>query len=903
MTPSQPSPHLTDAPSPPEPQDPPYRGGTTDLMTRILSANELEQTGEHEEAIARYRQVVDEDPEGTYGSIAQKALDDLGVVKPRSRPMSLPEMPVVIPETEVQEIEAVPVALSSGRPNIAIVKWFYDLSIRNKQLVFLGLFELLVLLLVGAGALLINQSLRNQLLTQAQSELTVAENTYNGQLAQLGAIAQAEALNQDVLSAARGVNSQTLQGRLQSLTRDADLDYAVLVSPDLRIRVAANLPAGQTFDPQGLVSEVLNAPRQIQATVVLEPEELPTDLGASAEVLMRFVISPLIDPNSQATLGTLVLGDQVNDDRALVEQILQIFGTQVGDTSLRNFGGYSALYLNPGDGPLQLAVSAEQGEGLPESGVPLPRTSRTQRLLEAALADSRRQPQTTRLLIQNRSYTVAALALPNRIIVNEMGGGVEVLTGEPPAVLVRGTPEITLNRLLVRTLATLVLVAVGVVILHILLALFLGRSITQPLQRLGEVARAFSLGDRQERAEVSTQDEVGELAQTFNEMADNILASEAALEEQAQQRQQETQQQIRLRESLQQGVVDLLLEIEGAQHGDLTVQARVSEGEVGSIADAFNTTLRSLRQLVAQVKAVANQVNHLANSCEVTADQLSPKALSQAAELNRALGVVEDNAASIQRVAQSAEEAAEIARRGSELVKVGDRAIDQTVASMEKIRISAGDAAKQVKRLAESSQEISQIVGIITSIADKTNLLAFNASLEAARAGEHGQGFRQIADEVRRLATQVNDFAQEIEGLVGGIQQDTSEVIRGMEQNTGEVVTGTQWVNQTRATLQELVAINEHIDTSLRSVSEDTAAQTQASRQVTQTIAVVATGAQSTSQEAQGIVTSLRELGYEVQALRRSVARFQVNPEDETELPDVSVQGSEPEPGDPSSHL
>ena len=893
MTSSQPSPNLA-SPSAAngsgansEPQ--PYVGPTTDLMTRILSANELEQTGEHAEAVAKYQQVVDEDPIGVYGSIAQKALDDLGYTQPRSRPMTLPEMPIVIPESEVEEIEVEPVGLSSDRPNIAILQWFYDLSIRNKQLVFLGIFEVLVLILVGAGAWLIHQSLRNQLVTQSQSELTVAENTYNNQLAQLGAIAQTEALSQDVLSAARGVNSESLRGRLQALTREAQLDYAALVSPDLRVRVAANVDPGQTFDPDGLVSEVLNAPRQIRATVVQDPAELPTELGQSGEVLMRYVVSPLIDPNSQAILGTLVLGDLVNSDQPLMEQILQIFGTQVGNTSLRNFGGYSAIYLHQGGGALQLAVAAEQGEGLPAAGVTLPRNPRTQRLFDAALGDSRRQPQTTRLQIDNRSYTVAAKALPNKIIVNEMGGGVEVLAGEPPALLVRGTPEVTLDRLLFQTLATLLLVAVVVVILHILLALFLGRSITQPLQRLGEVARAFSLGDRQQRAEVITQDEVGELAQTFNEMADNILVSEAALEEQAQQRQRETEQQIQLRESLQQGVMDLLLEIEGAQHGDLTVQARVLGGEVGSIADAFNTTLGSLRQLVAQVKAVANRVNHLANSCEITADQLSPKALSQAAELNQALVVVEENATSIQRVAYSAEEAAEIARRGSELVKVGDRAIDQTVASMEKIRISAGDAAKQVKRLAESSQEISQIVGIITGIADKTNLLAFNASLEAARAGEHGQGFRQIADEVRRLATQVNDFAQEIEGLVGGIQQDTSEVIRGMEQNTSEVVTGTQWVNQTRATLQELVAINEQIDTSLRSVSEDTAAQTQASQQVTQTMAVVATGAQSTSQEAQGIVTSLRELGYEVQALRRSVARFQVNPEDETEIPEARL--------------
>jgi twitching motility protein PilJ len=65
------------------------------------------------------------------------------------------------------------------------------------------------------------------------------------------------------------------------------------------------------------------------------------------------------------------------------------------------------------------------------------------------------------------------------------------------------------------------------------LAILLGRAITQPLKQLQQTARNFTHGDHKARAKVLTSDEVGHLAQTFNELADSIVSSEVTLAEQA----------------------------------------------------------------------------------------------------------------------------------------------------------------------------------------------------------------------------------------------------------------------------------------------------------------------------------------------------------------------------------
>ncbi|CCQ52243.1 methyl-accepting chemotaxis protein [Crocosphaera watsonii] len=410
----------------------------------------------------------------------------------------------------------------------------------------------------------------------------------------------------------------------------------------------------------------------------------------------------------------------------------------------------------------------------------------------------------------------------------------------------------------------------------VILAKLLGQAILKPLNQLREITTEFSSGNRQVRAEKFANDEMGELATTFNIMADSIVASEAELSYYGEQQEKESENQRKARENLQQEVIKMLLDIEEAQQGNLAVEAQVTDGVVGSVADAFNITIRSLRDLVSQVKNVSYEVNDLVLEKEKEVKNLSQAAINQAQEINQVFAGVADINNSIQSVANSTQEAASIAKLARQQAQEGDIAMNQTVNSIQKIRGSVAGTAKKLKKLAESSQEISQIVTIISSISEKTNVLAFNASIEASRAGEHGQGFKTVSEEVSRLATKVNEATQDIQYLVETIQEDTSLVLEDMEKSTTEVVTGTQLIRQTQEILQGLAVTSENIDDYLQQITQNTGEQTHASQQINQKIHEIADISQNTSSEAENVVKSLHDLVEEMKVLQISVEKFRL---------------------------
>jgi methyl-accepting chemotaxis protein PixJ len=391
----------------------------------------------------------------------------------------------------------------------------------------------------------------------------------------------------------------------------------------------------------------------------------------------------------------------------------------------------------------------------------------------------------------------------------------------------------------------------------------------RPIIKSAETVAKLGDGDLTARLEVRGQDELAVLGSNINKMAGQIQDLLHIQEADAKQQRKE-------KEMLQQGVMSLLLDVEGAKKGDLTVKAQMTDGAVGSIADAFNSTMNKLRELLQEVQTVSTQVGQLSLEGEGSVRQLSESALKQTEEIYQALGSMDEINQSVATIANYAQEAAKIARSGSIQAKEGDLAMDATVSSIEKIRGTVANTSKKVKQLAESSQEIAQIVEIISGISEKTNLLAFNASVEAARAGEHGEGFRIVAEEVRRLADRITEATKDIQQLVTTIQQDTTSVLQGMETSTSEVVNGSELVHMTKMNLRSLADTSKQIDEYLKYISTSTTDQTNTSLVVNQKISGIANSSKINSTEAQSVVQSLQTLVSEAENLQSSIAQFKL---------------------------
>ena len=204
--------------------------------------------------------------------------------------------------------------------------------------------------------------------------------------------------------------------------------------------------------------------------------------------------------------------------------------------------------------------------------------------------------------------------------------------------------------------------------------------------------------------------------------------------------------------------------------------SRVFAEEYADLDNAMQQARERLRALLTNVQEEADQVT-------LAAGELSSSASAAAASSQHVTTAVMDisHGASLQLDALNAASDAvhTLAEAGA---TIGEAAEDTDNAGRD-IRGTANTTREQVQRaldtllgareaVMESTREMSALkdatavvddfVQVISEIATQTNLLALNAAIEAARAGTAGRGFAVVAQEVRALAEQSANAANEV---------------------------------------------------------------------------------------------------------------------------------------------
>ena len=800
-----------------------------DLVGKIVRASTLESEGKMEQAIALYQEIAEQDPSGNYGDVAREALSNLQ------------DAPAIVSTVETQSEKS--------------SSWWSKLSIKAKT----------SFILIGVA---LGSSIGINTVAYVLADQTVTQETEAFKQAESNAITKEIAL--------------FMQDRRSDIATLAHL--GVLADPELR----ANSTQEQK---RRILVEFLNSHKMYNSVAVYDAEgELMVNsegkpasnhknkiyFQEAVKTKQAFIGQPRMSKSSgtyavyaAAPIYDTKTGELVGVIRArmLVESLQKIITSgKFTDTYVLDKTG--KVFLTSDEQEKAQLLAAENQE------VPLSEFFDFHQELKAGLnnLENNLKPEQARggrsnLNRQNIFYGKDRVAYLNSLANIDLQTleGIPDLGWSTVIAVDNDVAFATQNKLLevfvIGTLVTAVIVAA--------IARLIVKRATQPIIDAADAVNQLGQGNFEVRVPVYGEDELADLGNNINKMAGQIQDLLHTQEAEAKRQRVE-------KEKLQQGVMGLLLDVEDAKQGDLTVRAQMSEGAVGSIADAFNSTLKKLQELLQEVQNVSTEVGELSQAGEGSVRKLSESALTQAAEIDYALNSIDEINQSVKTIADYAQEAATIARNGSIQAKEGDLAMDATVNSIEKIRTTVANTSKKVKQLAESSQEIAQIVEIISGISEKTNLLAFNASVEASRAGEHGEGFRIVAEEVRRLADRITEATKDIQQLVTTIQQDTTSVLEGMETSTSEVVNGSELVHMTKLNLRSLAKTSEQIDEYLKSISTNTIKQTDNSRQINEKINGIAMVAKTTSSEAQTVVESLQILVQEAQTLQESVSQFKL---------------------------
>lgn len=146
-----------------------------------------------------------------------------------------------------------------------------------------------------------------------------------------------------------------------------------------------------------------------------------------------------------------------------------------------------------------------------------------------------------------------------------------------------------------------------------------------------------------------------------------------------------------------------------------------------------------------------------------------------------------------------------------------DTASSDATLSINTVMDSTSHSAEIIEKIANQVEEtntaisaISEAVDLIMDITEQTNLLSLNASIEAARAGQAGKGFAVVAEEIKKLAEQSANGAEEIKNTAKNIFEKSNQSVKLAEeirklikQEQGYVTTAKESFELLNSTIKE----------------------------------------------------------------------------------------------------
>jgi methyl-accepting chemotaxis protein len=327
-----------------------------------------------------------------------------------------------------------------------------------------------------------------------------------------------------------------------------------------------------------------------------------------------------------------------------------------------------------------------------------------------------------------------------------------------------------------------------------------------------------------------------------------------------------------------------------AAEKDLSVRMDPDEesAAMASIARSFNRMLDDLEGTVGEVHAFADTVSErtvdtsadldeVARASEEISDatgDISADAEKQRDQLQRIVSEMSDLSATVEEIAASADSVAEVATRTADAGDDGQEAAVAALDRMDAIETQATETMAQLRELDDRMDRMGDIVATISDIAERTNLLALNASIEAAHSGEGAEGFAVVADEVKSLAEEAQAEAEDVQGIIDGVQTQTTTTVEGMRETTEEVADAVETVEDVIGSLDNIAELARETDEGMREISNATdqqAASTEETVSMVERIETTseetATGATSVADAAQAQTDSLDEVAGRVDDL------------------------------------
>ncbi|MDR3625342.1 MAG: methyl-accepting chemotaxis protein [Ignavibacteriaceae bacterium] len=312
--------------------------------------------------------------------------------------------------------------------------------------------------------------------------------------------------------------------------------------------------------------------------------------------------------------------------------------------------------------------------------------------------------------------------------------------------------------------------------------------------------------------------------------------------------------------------------------GDFTVKVKGNyKGDHQTFKDNINTVSGSLSQALKRVSeavlATASASSEISSSVEEMAAGTGEQT-QQTAEVARS---IEQMTKTILENTKNASAAAETAKSSGDKAQKGGLVVEDTIKGMVRISEVVKKSAETVEALGKSSDSIGEIIQVIDDIADQTNLLALNAAIEAARAGEQGRGFAVVADEVRKLAERTTKATKEIAGMIKQIQKDTVDAVSSMHEGRVEVDKGKLMADKAGEVLKDIITESQKVTDIAALVAVASEQQSASAEQISKNIESISAVTQQSASGSHEIARSAEDLNNLTQKLEQLINHFKID--------------------------
>ncbi len=286
---------------------------------------------------------------------------------------------------------------------------------------------------------------------------------------------------------------------------------------------------------------------------------------------------------------------------------------------------------------------------------------------------------------------------------------------------------------------------------------------------------------------------------------------------------------------------------EAISEGDMTVSYTPNSGN-DTMGKALVKTIDGLGDIFSAITTSVSQVNAGAEQVSAGAQSLSQGATEQASSIQELAATIASVSDQVRNNAQNATDARELSEKAGDEVSKGNEQMTRMIEAMNDIN--------------NSSSEISKIIKVIDDIAFQTNILALNAAVEAARAGAAGKGFAVVADEVRNLAAKSAAAAKNTTALIEG--------------SISRIAEGARIVDHTADSLRTIVQSVTEVSELVNLIDDASAQQASSLAQIAQGIEQISAVVQTNSATAEESAAASEELSGQANMLSGILSKLKL---------------------------